>query len=127
MNFGFYPHRLDVVAGDVTIKTLDNLETIVEELMQNDGVAGDWVYAPPQEVKGFTPGVVRVMPYASRIFGLPHTHAIVHATSNDPEHLSFLIWILGFILGVRLTDTEAGFLDATPITRGKLHDIVWVN
>jgi hypothetical protein len=27
---------------------------------------------------------------------------------------------------MRLTDTEAGFLDATPINPGALHDIVWV-
>src|SRR5947208_2038612 len=118
MNFGFYPLPLDLTAGDVTIKTLDDLDSKVAALRDSEGIEGDWCHAPPQEVQGVTPGVVRVMPYSSRIFGLPHTHSIAHASSNDPERLRFLIWMLGFIHGLRLTDTEAGFLDATPIKPG---------
>jgi len=125
MNFGFYPLPLDLTAGDVAIKTLDDLDSKVTALRDSEGIEGDWCHAPPQEVQGFTPGVVRVMPYSSRVFGLPHTHSVAHASSTDPERLRFLIWMLGFIHGLRLTDTEAGFLDATPIKPGILTDIVW--
>lgn len=71
-------------------------------------------------------GGVRDLPYSNRVFALPKTHSLTHATATDLDHLSFLIWMLGFIEGLRLTDTEAGFLDATPIKTGELHDIVWI-
>ena len=40
------------------------------------------------------------------------------------DHLTFLIWALSFFTGMRLTATEAGFVDATPVAPGKLVDFV---
>jgi hypothetical protein len=125
MEFGYYPDPLDFTVGDLTIETLPDLETKRAGVEGRDGVEGDWIYAPRAKSQDILSGVIRQLPYNSRVFGLPQTHALAHATSNDREHLQFLVWMLGFIYGIPLTETEAGFLDATPIKPGKLHDIIW--
>jgi hypothetical protein len=52
------------------------------------------------------------------VFGLPKTHTISLGDANTaPGYLEFCMWALSFFLGIRLTTTEAGFLDATAITR----------
>lgn len=57
-----------------------------------------------------------------RVSGLPHAHLIEHATGACEDHLDFRIWALSFFVGRRLTPTEAGFLDTTPLKPGKLVD-----
>ena len=64
----------------------------------------------------------RELPYPSRVFGLPKTHVIEHSVATSPDHLEFHVWALSFFLGIRLTTTEAGFLDATPSGSGMLVD-----
>jgi hypothetical protein len=59
-------------------------------------------------------------------FGLPKTHALDHASPEGDDHLRFLIQCFGFFVGMRMSDTEAGFLDATPIKPGKASDMVWL-
>ena len=63
-------------------------------------------------------------PYPNRIFGLPKTHTLAHAAADGPGHLDFLVWALSFFVGMRLTTTEMGFLDATPLKPRKLIDFV---
>ncbi len=126
VQFGFYPEQLDFNVGDLSVSTLDGLKQKVDEVMQSGLVERDWCYAPPAASKDFMSGKVRTLPYNGRIFGLPQTHALRHANASGPDHLRFLVWMLGFIEGIRLSDTEAGFLDATPVRPGKLHDIVWL-
>lgn len=63
-------------------------------------------------------------PYPSRVFGLPHTHRLTHARADGPDHLEFLLWCLSFFAGMRLTSTEAGYVDATPVRAGKLVDFI---
>ena len=84
----------------------------------------DWIYAPPQGVRDLMSGQIRQRPYNARVFGLPKTHTIEHAGAAGDEHLDFLVWALSFFVGMRLTTTEAGFLDATPARRGTLVDFV---
>ena len=69
-------------------------------------------------------GKVWERPYAPRVFGLPKTHVIEHAEAKSQDHLDFHLWALSFFVGMRLTATEAGFLDATPLQPGKLVDFV---
>ncbi len=126
IDFGFYPEPLDFTVGDITVATLDGLEQKVEQVTKSGLVERGWRYAPPAASKDFMSGLVRTLPYNGRVFGLPQSHSIRHTTATDPEHLRFLVWMLGFIQGIRLSDTEAGFLDATPIRPGTLHDIVWL-
>ena len=92
-------------------------------MMQSDGVDGDWIYAPPQPVIGFDGGIT-TKPYRARVFGLPKTHRLEHAAPDSEDHIAFHLWALSFFTGMRLTATEAGFVDATPLQPGKLVDFV---
>lgn len=123
IEFGFHPSPLSISIGDIEILTLPDLDQTVA-LVVSDGVENEWVYAPPQEIYQFGSSGrgIRTMPYASRVFSLPKTHVLRHATSEDNDHLAFLLWALSFFKGIRLTASEAGFVDTTPITSGKLVD-----
>lgn len=122
--FGYYPKELDISIGDIAISTLPNLEDKVDAVNNTDTIYKKWLYAPLQEHQCFTCKQVKMLPYSSRVFGLPKTHALTHTHTNDIEYLEFLIWCLGFFTGIRLTTTEAGFLDATPVEEGLLTDFV---
>ena len=108
LEFGFYPHKLDIIQGPVTISTLADLAKKENEIKESLNVRDGWIY----------PGNA----YPHRVFPLPKTHTIEHSSTNDPEHLKFHIWALSFFTGMRLTTEEAGFLDATPIKKGMLVD-----
>ena len=122
--FGFYPEPIRIDAAPVRVRPLSELTEVVESVHSCDLVQNDWVYAPCQEVRESVGGNTRMLPYSSRVFGLPHTHMIEHETAVDEEHLKFHVWALSFFLGMRLTTTEAGFLDSTPVKPAKLVDFV---
>lgn len=126
IDFGFYPVKLDVDYRDLEIKTRDDFDCNVETVYAAPFVAGDWIYSPPQERHEFIENSVTVLPYPCRVFGLPKTHTLSHP-SNDPVRLRFLAWCFGFFVGMRMSDQEAGYLDATPIKPGVSNDIVWGN
>ena len=110
LEFGFYPHKLDIIQGPVTISTFADPAKKESEIEECLNVRDEWIY----------PGNA----YPHRVFPLPKTHAIEHSSTNDPEHLKFHVWALSFFTGIRLTTEEAGFLDATPIKQFKLVDFV---
>ena len=58
------------------------------------------------------------------MFGLPKTHLIENAEATSEDHLDFHLWVLSFFVGMRLTATEAGFLDATPLKPNALVDFI---
>ena len=122
--FGFYPQSLQFEAGLVTVSTLPDIERITSDLLASDDVEANWIYPSPQQQYELISGKVRELPYPSRVFGLPKTHLIEHAAAASEEHLEFHVWALSFFLGMRLTTTEAGFLDATPVKRGRLVDFI---
>ncbi len=124
VDFGFYPVQLDAKYRDIEIKTLDGLESTIQAVMSQPCVEGSWVYAPPKRVRSFGFESERALPYPSRVFGLPKTHLLSHST-DDPVRLRFLVWCFGFFVGMRMSDQEAGFLDATPIRPGVSNDIIW--
>ena len=123
LEFGYFPEPLEISSGPITVRQLANLALIVADVEGGDQVEQGWIYAPPQLVHDLG-GHVRKRPYSARIFGLPKTHAITHASSEGQDHLAFHLWVLSFFTGMRLTETEAGFVDATPIEPGKLVDFV---
>lgn len=123
LQFGYYPAPLDLTSGPITISSLSDRETTKLKVQSDKGVDGDWIYAPPQLVHDFS-GKTFLKPYASRVFGLPKTHVFEHASSEGDDHLAFHLWCLSFFTGMRLTGTEAGFIDSTPIKPGKLSDFV---
>lgn len=122
--FGYYPRLLDVDIGSVKVESLDDLEQTVSDMENSEGIEKDWIYAPLQCRRNLGHDGVEVLPYSSRVFGLPKTHVITHTSADNTEHLDFLIWGLSFFTGMRLTVTEAGFVDATPIKPNKLNDFV---
>ncbi|MEP2705029.1 MAG: hypothetical protein ABJQ71_13685 [Roseibium sp.] len=124
LEFGFRPSALDLTAGPIKIETLDGLEDRIVEVEKSDQLYKDWIYAPLQEVRNLGSGESYELPYAARIFSLPKTHIIRHVDDVEPGHLQFHIWSLSFFTGQRLSATEAGFLDVTPMKPGKLNDFV---
>lgn len=101
---------------------LPELSQAVAEVEGSELVHKDWIYAPPRIERNWSREEQR--PFPSRIFELPRTHLIEHAACDGDDHLTFLLWALSFFTGTRLTATEAGFLDATPIKPGVLVDFV---
>ncbi len=123
LSFGYFPQPLNLQTGPVTIAPLADLAQSVAAIESNEGVDGDWIYAPLQQVRHMGGGTAQ-RPYAARVFGLPQTHVIEHASPDGEDQLVFHLWALSFFTGMRLTPTEAGFVDATPIKPGKLVDFV---
>lgn len=123
LQFGYYPDSLDLASGPVKIASLPDREATKLQVQSNEGIEGDWIYAPPQLARGLGGRTIQ-RPYPSRVFGLPKTHVFEHASSEGYDHLAFHLWCLSFFTGIRLTSTEAGFVDSTPIKPGKLVDFV---
>lgn len=126
LEFGYFPQPLDLSSGPIAVSSLANLASTVASVEGDDKVEQGWIYAPPQLVRNLS-GDVRQLPYSARVFGLPKTHVIAHASSDGQEHLTFHLWALSFFTGTRLTATEAGFVDATPIKPGELVDFTMLD
>lgn len=124
VKFGFVPKPLKIDTGNISIRSVPGIEAKITDVKRSEEVEGDWIYSPAQQSRDFVSGVVKSKPYPARIFGLPKTHILTHQKAEDDKHLTFHLWSLSFFLGLRLTDTEAGFLDATPLKTGKLVDFV---
>lgn len=109
LEFGFYPHRYDETIGDIAISTLPELKEKVARIRGHEWTRDRWFRVP-------TP---------HRVFALPKTHAIEHASAQSDEHMQFLLWCFGFFVGMRMSWMEAGYLDSTPIEKHVMSDIVW--
>ena len=120
--FGFYPLLLDIESGPVKVSTLPKLDDRVREVHGSDTVEKEWYYSPTEKILHVLADRVQVCPYPARVFCLPKTHQISHSNATDIRHVEFLVWVLSFFVGMRLTTTEAGFADATPIKPHKLTD-----
>lgn len=124
VEFGYFPERLDLSSGSISVSSRADLAETVANVEMSSQVENDWIYAPPQLLTTFG-GQSRQRPYSSRVFGLPKTHVIKHERSDGEDHLTFHVWALSFFTGMRLTSTEAGFVDATPIKPWKLVDFAF--
>ncbi len=125
--FGYYPKALEISNERFTIQTLSNLKETVSIIEKDPNIHKDWIYSEEQRSIDFRTREVRTLPYKARIFSLPKTHEIILHNSSRPQDLDFVIWCLSFFTGMRLTATEAGFLDVTPIKPTKLVDFVLVS
>jgi len=124
LEFGYCPTPLQLRTAALAIELLPRLTETVAQIESDDGVDKEWIYAPAQQVHDFGTRTIRTLPYSSRVFGLPKTHKIEHSSADGADHVVFHVWVLSFFTGMRLTTTQAGFLDATPIKPGKLVDFV---
>jgi len=121
--FGYYPIQCDVEKDQFSIRTLSGHSDKIANILNDLNVVGDWVYPEAHKCLDFD-GNVKRLPSPIRIFALPKTHTLTLHRCGNPHELEFIIWCLSFFLGMRLTTTEAGFLDATPIRPGKLVDFI---
>jgi len=124
--FGYLPEHREFVVGDINIRTLPSFDKAVGEMRECPQVADDWVYSPLMSRRPFGGANTKQLPYPARIFGLPKTHVLEHRSATDADRLHFLVWVYGFIVGIRLSDSDAGFIDATPIKAGTLTDMLWL-
>ncbi len=126
-SFGYWPETQVVTSGQVTITPLPDIAETIAEMTAAEGIDKDWIYAPASQTRHFPSGLIKEKPFPSRIFGLPKTHALTNLGATGVEHLEFHIWGLSLFIGMRLTSTERGFVDATTVKPGKLVDFVLVS
>ncbi len=127
--FGYLPLPLELEARtndwSIRINTLPDLEEKICEVKsdQYGGIYQGQIYSPRAKLYDFGNRKTYLLPYNARVFSLPKTHTIEHdARETDEKQVDFLVWALSFFLGTRLTTTEAGYVDATPVEQGKLVD-----
>lgn len=120
--FGYYPIPFDMDTDQFSIHTLPDHQAKVSGIIGDENVIKDWIYPKAQQQRDMFSGNIRLLPYNFRIFPLPKTHALTLHKNEQQDDIIFVIWCLSFFTGMRLTTTEAGFLDATPIKPGKLVD-----
>lgn len=122
--FGYYPEGIEIENERFSINTLPNLEKSIAFVSGHPNTHKDWIYAELQRTENILSREITTLPYSSRIFKLPKTHVLTLHKSGNIEDIDFVVWCLSFFTGMRLTITKAGFLDATPIKKGKLVDFV---
>jgi len=108
VEFGYCPLPLRISGHGFAIEPLDDLDSIVKKIGNCPVIKDGWLYCSPAPASkaNYPP---------ERVFSLPKTHVLTIQGSPDEEKLRFVVWCLSFLIGMRLTTTEAGFLDATPI------------
>lgn len=121
IDFGWYPSPLDSGVDNIKFTTLPEIEEKTTYVKENHRVERGWIYAGPARIYVTAQGSLDIS-FHSRVFSLPKTHTISHSSADNDEHLIFLVWALSFFVGMRLTTTEAGFVDATPVQSAKLVD-----
>ena len=119
--FGYYPAPIDFTSGDLTVATLPGLDAAVSVVESSPTRDGKWIYPGLMMTSGLD-GRMQALPYSHRIFQMPQTHVISGDETLGPDRLEFLVWAMSFFTGMRLTTTEAGFVDATPVRPGVLVD-----
>jgi hypothetical protein len=124
--FGYYPAPYDISTCRFSITTLLDLESKVARVESDPNVVRKWIYPGARLQRDFMSRTVQSLPYNARTFGLPKTHALALNGRESPDDIDFVVWCLSFFTGMRLTTTEAGFLDATPIKSGVRVDFVLV-
>lgn len=120
--FGFYPDPIEIDTKLIKIRPLPEHETIVRQVLACERVHDGWIYAPMQGAQTLGSDHIIERPYSARVFDLPKTHIVEHISDDNDEHLDFLLWVLSFFLGIRLTTKENAYLDATPVELGRLVD-----
>lgn len=124
IEFGYYPIVCNITTERFSIQTLPSLQQSIARVENDPGVHKDWIYPGASLQHNFISEETHSLPYKTRIFGLPKTHMLTLYKSQNKEDLDFIVWCLSFFTGMRLTTTEAGFIDATPIKPRKLIDFV---
>lgn len=121
VEFGFYPKYLNLKTDYFSLDTLPELDSTIKYLNVHPNVENGWFYAELQKTYDLRGNVI-TKPYSGRVFSMPKTHKLVLNGPFSEDDVCFVVWCLSFFTGMRLTSTEAGFLDATPIKPVSLVD-----
>ncbi|WP_314402021.1 hypothetical protein [Stenotrophomonas rhizophila] len=122
--FGYYPVSCDIEEKVFSLQSLPDLADTVANIAGDANVFNNWIYPGAQQQQDFTSGRTNTLPYSARVFGLPKTHVLTLHEAGSQDDLDFVVWCLSFFTGMRLTTTNRGFLDATPVRSGMLVDFV---
>lgn len=122
LEFGYLPKAVDVGGSDWSIATLPGLAEKEAWVRGHPNIRQGEFYPGNRQWEEQPSRKISEDPFSIRIFGLPKTHVLSLDASDDPEQLKFVIWVLSFFKGMRLTSESAGFIDATPISEGSLVD-----
>lgn len=117
VTIGYYPDECDIQTGHIRLASLPDFASKVADVRSHPNTHNGWCYSPSQRNIDMMTGRETLLPQRSRIFGLPKTHVLEHASSNSPDHIDFLVWCIGFFTGFPLTALEYGCLDAAPVER----------
>lgn len=123
--FGYYPVEVNIETEQFSLRTLPGLIEKVERINNDKNVVNGWIYPGNRKVYNLN-GDTCTMPYSYRVFGMPKTHTLKLKNTSSLETLNFVVWCLSFFKGIRLTTTDAGFIDATTIKPTKLTDFILV-
>ena len=125
--FGFFTEALDFECGDIKISTLPETKEINKTINKSHNVHKDIIYGPQLQLNRIEMNRENnteerstiQLPFRSYIFSLPNTHIIKSKKIKDERYIDFLIWVLSFFVGVRLTivATKNGFISYAPIKR----------
>ncbi|MCF0265489.1 hypothetical protein KW868_13625 [Acinetobacter guillouiae] len=124
--FGYYPKNIDIENDRFSIKALPNHADSVTLVTEDPNIFNNWIYPGNKENYNPMTRKTTLLPFSSRIFGLPKTHVLKLHDCENKEDIDFVVWCTSFFIGMRLTTTEAGFLDATPIKPNMLVDFVLI-
>lgn len=102
---------------------MSDFDDTVADILNCEDVFQGWIYAGPQEAKSLGQPIV-TRPYSARIFGLPKTHQIYHSHTDDDTHVDFLVWCIGFFLGIPQSIAITSHLDGAPVKARKLTDFL---
>ena len=130
--FGFFTEALDLDCGDIKISTLPETKEVNKIINESHNVYKDIIYGNQIQLnriemnrkKHIKKRNTIQLPFRSYIFSLPNTHVIKSKRIKDEMYIDFLIWVLSFFVGVRLTTvaTKNGFISYAPMKRGHLTD-----
>lgn len=122
--FGYWPEEIGFESQYLQVSVAENFSALTRDInaSEHDDVRNGWIYAP----------------HLSRIFGLHHTHSMSVKLDGMPEisklgskgiqeYVEFNLWVLSLFKGIKLTNTERGYLDATPIRINELNDFIIKN
>lgn len=124
LEFGYLPQNLDTKSQVWSISTLPDLQEKIVWVNDVAHIRSRWYYPGSKLWKNPQTDEESSEPFPNRVFSLPMTHILEVQSSSDADLLKFMVWVLSFFKGMRLTTEARGFLDSTPTEIGMLVDFI---
>lgn len=128
MEFGFLKEKFRVVAGNIEIKPMGDIDEKIDRMHRLAVVSNGWIYPPMEDgAHNFSEkNKFKVKPQLpAKFFTTEPTHSIT-IYPHDDEKLRFLILAYGFLLGLYLSPAEYLCLYRIPHEVGKLTGVALI-